>query len=805
MTDPDATMHQAPTAGELDPRFEQLVSERFHRMLRETPMMATYFGIHTEDGRLADLSREAKLASIEAERRFLADVESLDPERLSAPQRFEREMAIAVAKRSLFDAEVHRMWERRASASDEIGDGAFLLFARDFAPMSERLVSITQRLEAGPTALDQARDRLVERPVRLWTELELQAVEGLPSFFAEIVTAGEGEWGPDSPEQRRLERAVVAVESALESYAAWLRERLADATDDFALGREAYDELIGLRALDGLTSDDILEIGEQQLASNHAGRAAAARELDPDADEAEVLARIKADHPASFDQALDGYRDVMSRARAFIIEHDLATLPVGDQLSVVPTPTYLRKVMPFAAYFQPAKFDEEHRGIYIVTPSVDGDPRAMREHSWASMSNTSIHEAYPGHHHQLSAAIQHPSLMRLMTDAPEFVEGWGMYSEQMMREEGFDATPAHRVIMYTDAIWRSCRIILDIRLHRGEISVAEAIDFLVAHTGFERPNATAEVNRYTSTPTYQLSYLLGKVLLLRLREDERRRLGLVVLAEAIPRRAALLGKHPGQLPPPAPARARVAARPTPTERPCRPDARHPQPRPRERPIEGGLVAGCGRRHRRTDRSSRAHLPLVRRSGRVPDPPGRPGRCQAGQPGEPRRDRGRRPRGRDTAPGGRGCRRPRADRAVLRGGRDPRGRAGLGGRGGSRAPRGVSPSRRRLAGDRRRRAAGAARGIPLATHDACRRCPSSWPSWRTPVYAGSSSPTGVPLPTPRRSALLTADLDADVLLAGGVADVALLPRIRDAGVRGVILGEALLSGAVDFAAALQAAA
>jgi uncharacterized protein (DUF885 family) len=100
-----------------------------------------------------------------------------------------------------------------------------------------------------------------------------------------------------------------------------------------------------------------------------------------------------------------------------------------------------------------------------------------------------------------------------------------MYSEQLMREHGFDATPAHRMMLATDAIWRACRIILDIRLHRGEIGVEEAIESLIEHTGFERPNAEAEVHRYTSTPTYQLSYLLGKVLILRLREDEQRRLG----------------------------------------------------------------------------------------------------------------------------------------------------------------------------------------------------------------------------------------------------------------------------------------
>jgi uncharacterized protein (DUF885 family) len=215
----------------------------------------------------------------------------------------------------------------------------------------------------------------------------------------------------------------------------------------------------------------------------------------------------------------------MHRARDFLVEHDLVTVPPEEHLEVIPTPPYLRAVMPFAAYFAPGAFDRPRRGTYVVTPSVDGDPRAMREHNWASISNTSIHEAYPGHHQQLTAALEQPTLSRLLIDAPEFVEGWGMYSELMLREHGFDATPEHRVALATDAIWRACRIILDIRLHRGEITVPDAIDFLVAHTGFERPNATAEVNRYTSSPTYQLSYLLGRQLILRLRGDEQARLG----------------------------------------------------------------------------------------------------------------------------------------------------------------------------------------------------------------------------------------------------------------------------------------
>ncbi len=510
---------------EADRRHEQLVRDRFERQLRAFPNFGTFLGLHAEDGRLADLSRDAVMHELEAERRFLADVEAVEDSEMSATGSFERELSLLSVRRAIFDVETQRLWERRASATDEVGDGLFLLFAREFAPLAERLRSMASRLEAAPAALEESKSRLGDRPVRLWNEMELDAAGSLPSLFDEIVSTGRAELGEDSAEQRRLEAAADGAKKALEGYSGWLRELLDRSVDDFALGSEAYDELISLRAFDGLTTDEILEIGQEQLVLNHEGRRAAAREVDPDASEAEVLDRIKSDHPATFEEALESYQEVMFRARDFVAEHGLGTLPAGETLSVIATPEYLRRVMPFAAYFPPAKFDADPRGLYIVTPSVDDDPGAMREHNRASISNTSIHEAYPGHHHQLSAATRHPSLARLMVDAPEFVEGWGMYCEQMMREQGFDATPQHRVIMYTDAIWRACRIILDIRLHRGEIGVDEAIDFLVEHTGFERPNATAEVHRYTYTPTYQLSYLLGKVLLLRLRDDEKRRLG----------------------------------------------------------------------------------------------------------------------------------------------------------------------------------------------------------------------------------------------------------------------------------------
>jgi uncharacterized protein (DUF885 family) len=512
-----------PAAGPLDDKFWDLVEADFRRAIADHPVMATYLGIHDDDGRLDDSTRDAVVQDIADEKKFQREIEAIDPAALSESVRFERELALHNVRRELFNAEVHRVWERRSTAMDSVGDALFGIFARDYAPLAERLAAITSRLEAVPLALEQHKTRATAPQVRLWQELEIESGEQMPFLFNEIKAAGAGVL--DERAQARLDKAVGTASAATAAYVETIKGAMGSTVDGWALGSDVYDQLVGLRAFDGLDASQILEIGYEQLALNKAARVEDARRIDPSVEESVVVDRVKSHHPATFDEALAGYKDAMNRARAYIIAHDIATMPPGEQISVIPTPEYLRTVIPFAAYFEPPKFDKHPSGIYIVTPSVGDDPNAMREHYYGGISNTSVHEAYPGHHLQLSAATRHPSLVRLLVDAPEFVEGWGMYSEQMMREQGFDDGPEFLLAMHTDAIWRACRIILDVRMHRGELTVDEATALLIEHTGFEHANAQAEVFRYTYTPTYQLSYLLGKVLLLGLRTDEQRRLG----------------------------------------------------------------------------------------------------------------------------------------------------------------------------------------------------------------------------------------------------------------------------------------
>ncbi len=513
----------APRPGPLDDSFYDLVEARFRRVITDEPVLATFFGLHHADDRFGDGSRDAVLGRLAAERQHLAAIQRLDRGGLSGQAAFERDLEIHNVRRAIFDLDVVRQWERRSEAIDLVGEGLFLLFARDFAPLPDRLEAIAGRLAAIGPYTESCRTRARGPQVGRWQLLEIEAAEHMPALVDDIVAAGRDVL--DGPAQRRLERAAASARQAISSHVEWLRGTLADASDDWALGPDRYDALIALRSFDGLDADAILAIGEEQLAEQHAARRAAAREIDPDADEETVVDRIKEDHPATFEEALDAYRAAMDRARTYLIAHDIATVPDDERIRVMETPAYLRTLVPFAAYFEPARFDPDPAGLYIVTRSVGDGEGAMREHNYSSISNTSVHEAYPGHHLQLALGVRHPSLTRLQTDAPEFTEGWGMYCEQMMREEGFDDGPNFRLALATDAIWRACRIILDVRMHRGEVSVDEATEFLRSHTRFESPNARAEVLRYTYTPTYQLSYLLGKILLLRFRDDERRRLG----------------------------------------------------------------------------------------------------------------------------------------------------------------------------------------------------------------------------------------------------------------------------------------
>ena len=506
---------------EYDARFDRAVERWFRRTLSLSPETATTLGLHDADDRLSSGRREVIDEETDLWRSALREMESFSVDELAAARALDRDLRIHAARRNLFEIEHRRTWTGRSGAAEAIGDALFPLFTRDFAPLAERLTSIAGRLEAAPRYLEEVTERVSE-PVALWVQIDLESIAALPAFLDTLLASARAEH-LDGALVDRLERGIAATKTALEEHARWLRDEVAPRAERrWQTGPEMLEQIIGLRALDA-DGDEILAAGQEVLARSREARDGVATEIDPTLSPREVADTVKSDHPPTFPEALEAYRESMERARSFVVEQDLATTPPNDRLVVMETPSYVRHLIPFAAYDPPAAFERDPVGIYIVTPP--SAPEMMREHNRASISNTSVHEAYPGHHLQLSAAITNPSTVRLLISAPEFWEGWAFYCEDMMKRAGFDDTPAHRYIQLTDVIWRATRIVLDIRLHRGEIGFDEAVDFLADQTGFDRPAALAEVKRYTSTPTYQLSYLYGRLLIERLKADVEARMG----------------------------------------------------------------------------------------------------------------------------------------------------------------------------------------------------------------------------------------------------------------------------------------
>ena len=510
------------TVSDADARFDRTMSRWFRDLLALDPEMATYVGIHDHDQRLSVGGRERIDAELAFHRASQAEMERLDPSELSADRALDRDLVIHESRLAAFQLAERRAWAGATRAAEHIGNALFPLFTRDFAPLAERVASISARLEDAPRYLAASREQ-VERPVRLWIEIDLESTDSLHDFLDAIGGAARSERIPE-PLLARLDAATEQVRHALHRHAAWLRDEVLPRADgEWRTGPEHLEELIRLRALEA-DGDEILAVGEEILATETAARDGVCAEIDPTLDPSEVADLIKDDHPATFPDALEAYRQAMDRARSFVIEHDLVTIPPGERLRVMETPPFDRHLTPFAAYYDPPRFDADPVGTYIVTPPAT---EAMwREHNYAAISNTGVHEAYPGHHVQLAGAITNPSLVRtLALSAAEFVEGWAFYCERMMKDAGFDATPAHRYIQHTDAIWRAARIILDIRLHRGEIGFDEGVRFLREQTGFEEPAAVAELKRYTGTPTYQLSYMYGRHMIDALRARVERRMG----------------------------------------------------------------------------------------------------------------------------------------------------------------------------------------------------------------------------------------------------------------------------------------
>lgn len=316
---------------------------------------------------------EAEIEEIERVKEFLRRLDEIERKGLSPSSRVDHGVLRKSLRLWIYKSESIGIWRSMPGGSEALGASLFPLFMRDFAPLPKRLANIIDRLERSPMFLDETRSR-VRTPVRLWSEIALESTERLPGFLQRIEATGK-EHLP-GPERQRLSEAVAKSNDSLGQYARWIREDLLPhAEDRIAIGASKFRRLVRLREL-GATVEEIHAVGRRYLRASRRELARVAAEIRPGASVEEAKELVKEDHPARFEDALAYTAQAMEDAKRFVVEHDLATIPPAERLGVVETPSYLRHVIPTAAYNSPARFEPRKEGFYMVTP-VEDSPRCF--------------------------------------------------------------------------------------------------------------------------------------------------------------------------------------------------------------------------------------------------------------------------------------------------------------------------------------------------------------------------------------------------------------------------------------------
>ena len=505
---------------------DELARTFVHDRFALEPVAATVMGVHDHDHRLGDLTADGFAARRAFTDDWLPRFEAIPDDELTEPQRIDRALILAELRgeRALQPFE---RWRRQPFLySDLITRGAYYALLREHGTLEERLATLAERLAEAPAALDDARANL--DPALVPSEWVAIAERTAPAGAA-FLRGDLPKMLPDTPLGRAVRLALApaaeAAAGALDRYVQWLRSDLGPkARGTFAIGRDAFETLLKEKELLDHDAVSLRALGEELFRETEVKIADAARALGDD-DWRDSVARLRADHPAP-EHLVPVYRHEMERSRLAVIRAELATMPYGEDLVVEEMPEFQRTTYPYAAYVGAAPFEGNRKGRFWVTLPFPGEDEAtiqqrLEGHPRAGIAVIACHEGYPGHHLQLTYAADNSSIARKALRSNLMVEGWGLYVEELMTEIGYLDAPETRLLRLKDLLWRAARVVVDIGLATGEMTFDEAVTYMVERPKLERPNAIAEVRRYTLTPTQPSSYALGRQAILALRDKAR--------------------------------------------------------------------------------------------------------------------------------------------------------------------------------------------------------------------------------------------------------------------------------------------
>jgi uncharacterized protein (DUF885 family) len=499
-------------------------------VVKISPETATQLGLHDRDTELDDRTLAGFERDTVLEEKMLADLQATfttpraSRAALTDLAIMEHALAVDVAMKRAQDP-LRRKPDTYAAPMNAI----FLMTAREYAPAAERARNAVARIEKIPAQLEEAKKNLATSPhpaPKIWTEVGIEAAAGAKQFFDDEKRPLEEALPQDKP---RVEKALQTAQKSYADYKQFLEKQiLPKGGDDYAAGPELFDFLLKKDFFLTESAADLVAMGQKIFADTDAQMTELAKRIDPKAKSwPEVVAKLKSHHPSAAD-LLPSYRHELERARKFLIEKDVVTLPEGDDCEVVETPPFQRTTIT-AAYDQPPPFDKVTKGLFFVTPvdlkaSKKEQEQMLRENDHGDQVDTVTHEAYPGHHLQLSIARRIPSVVRKATGPAIFAEGWALYAEELMSELGM-YTDEERMMQLEWTLVRAARIVIDVGLHTKGMTFDQGVSFLTDKVHLEHALAVSEVKRYTETPTQPSSYLIGRQKILAIRERAKKEWG----------------------------------------------------------------------------------------------------------------------------------------------------------------------------------------------------------------------------------------------------------------------------------------
>jgi len=483
------------------------------------PVHATQSGVVGYDDRLGRFSPAALRPHLAAMKSVAGALEDANTDNLD--EEIDRTALLNHARTTLRRYERERPQRRNPEfwLSHLLGGLHTLLIRNDRTPEA-RARAVLGRLEDIPGFLDDAREALAE-PVRVFVDTAVH-VNAAGLELIRSIPAAVTAWAPEQAE--RLAAAAGAAEAGLAAFGRDLDRWQGDASDAFAIGEDEFEFRLHFEHALRDTAPQLWRYGERLVEEVEADLAARAGRFQGGGGWADVVERLRADHPSA-DTLVAAYAREMARARDFVAQRGLAEIPAAP-LDVVPTPPFMRPLVPFAAYDSPGAYSDDRTGwFYVTVPDPALPPaeqeRILRDHCRHELAATALHEGYPGHHLHLVHARNHPSHTRRNLWTPLTVEGWALYCEDMMGEEGFYVSEEERLFQRVHLLWRAVRVVLDVGLHTRGMTFDGAVDMLTSRLHIQRPTAEAEVRRYCAWPGYQLCYAVGRREVLRLRDDFR--------------------------------------------------------------------------------------------------------------------------------------------------------------------------------------------------------------------------------------------------------------------------------------------